>query len=319
MKVQRLLLAAVFVVAVQGKALAVDVNIGVPNWAAAQVISNIMGKVLTNELGLEIGYVPGTNPVIFEAMDREVGGIDVHPDVWMPNQKNLVDKYVNDLGTVVLSEVGYTGTAALCVTKETVEKTGVKDIYDLTDPDIARQFDSDGDGKGEIWIGASGWASTTIERVRYTSFGIAETFELLEMDEELGIARLRAAAKSGEPIATMCTNPHALWKLADLVTLEEPEYDASKWTMVQPTDDPDWLSKSNIEVAWPTMHVQLAYAKRLEDIQPDAAKILARISFETDMISDFIYQVSELKRDPSDIADDWMVDNADRVKSWLAY
>ena len=199
MKVQRLLLAAVFVVAVQGKALAVDVNIGVPNWAAAQVISNIMGKVLTNELGLEIGYVPGTNPVIFEAMDREVGGIDVHPDVWMPNQKNLVDKYVNDLGTVVLSEVGYTGTAALCVTKETVEKTGVKDIYDLTDPDIARQFDSDGDGKGEIWIGASGWASTTIERVRYTSFGIAETFELLEMDEELGIARLRAAAKSGEP------------------------------------------------------------------------------------------------------------------------
>ena len=117
----------------------------------------------------------------------------------------------------------------------------------------------------------------------------------------------------------MCTNPHALWKLADLVTLEEPEYDVSKWTMVQPTDDPDWLSKSHIEVAWPTMHVQLAYAKRLEDIQPDAAKILARISFETDMISDFIYQVSELKRDPSDIADDWMVDNADRVKGWLAY
>ncbi len=319
MKLRRLLLAAVAVTAVQGKALAADINIGVPNWAAAQVISNIMGKVLTNELGVEVAYVPGTNPVIFEAMDRSVGGIDVHPDVWMPNQKNLVQKYVHDLGTVVLSEVGYTGEAGLCVTEATVEKTGVKDIYDLTDPDIARMFDSDGDGLGEIWIGASGWASTTIERVRYTSFGIAETFQLLEMDEELGIARLRAAAKSGEPIATMCTQPHSLWKLADLVVLDEPAYDESKWTMVQPTEDPDWLSKSNIEVAWPTMHVQLAYAKRIRDSQPDAAKILDRISFETLMISDFIYQVTELKRDPGDVADEWMVNNADRVKGWLAY
>ena len=319
MKVRSLLLATLAAIAVHGKALAVDINIGVPNWAAAQVISNIMGKVLTDELGLEIGYVPGTNPVIFEAMDRSVGGIDVHPDVWMPNQKNLVQKYVHDLGTVVLSEVGYTGSAALCVTEATVEKTGVKDIYDLTDPDIARQFDSDGDGKGEIWIGATGWASTTIERVRYVSFGISETFELLEMDEELGIARVRAAAKSGEPIATMCTQPHALWKLADLVMLDEPAYDESKWTMVQPTDDPDWLEKSHIEVAWPTLYVQLAYATRLRDSQPDAAKILERISFETLMVSDFIYQVTELKRDPGDVADEWIEANADRVKGWLAY
>ena len=74
MKVQKLLVAVAVVVAMQGRALAADINIGVPNWAAAKIISTIMGKVLTDELGLEIAYVPGTNPVIFEAMGRDVGG-----------------------------------------------------------------------------------------------------------------------------------------------------------------------------------------------------------------------------------------------------
>lgn len=314
---RNLLLAATAIAAFQGNAAAAEVNIGVPNWAAAQVMTDIMKTVLSDELGVEVNLVPGTNPVLFEAMDG--GSVDVHPDVWMPNQKNLVDKYVNDRGTVVLSDKGYTGQAGTCVTKQTVEKTGVKSVYDLGDPKIARQFDTDGNGKGEIWAGASGWASTTIEKVRFKSFGVAETFDVLEMDEELGLARIRAAAESGEPLATMCVKPHAMWKVADLVMLEEPPYEESKWTMVQPTDDPDWLNKSDIEVAWPPMQVQLAYAKRLEADQKDVADVLSRISFETEEVSDFIYQVGELKREPEDVADAWIEDHPDRVRNWLGF
>ncbi len=317
MNMRSLLLAATAVVAIQGSAVGAEVNIGVPNWAAAQVMTNIMRTVLSNELGVEVNLVPGTNPVLFEAMDE--GSIDVHPDVWMPNQKNLVEKYVRDKGTVVLSGNGYTGQAGTCVTQQTIDKTGVKSVYDLGDPEIARQFDSDGNGKGEIWAGASGWASTTIEKVRFKSFGITETFDVLEMDEELGLARIRAAAESGEPLATMCVKPHAMWKVADLVMLEEPPYDESKWVMVQPTDDPDWLNKSNIEVAWPEMNVQLAYAKRLETDQEDVANILSRISFETEEVSNFIYQVGQLNREPGDVADDWIEANPDRVSGWLGF
>jgi glycine betaine/proline transport system substrate-binding protein len=317
MTMHKMLLATVATVALQGvaiKAYAADVTIGVPSWSHAQTIANIIEAVLADELGIDIAMVPGTNPVLFEAMDK--GSVDVHPDVWMPNQKDLVNKYVNERGTVLLSENGYTGSAATCVTKATAEKTGVKSIYDLGDPEIARLFDTDGDGKGEIWAGAAGWASTTIEQVRFKSFGISETFEVLVMEEELGIARLRAAQLSGEPLATMCVIPHAMWKIADLVVLEEPEYDESKWNMIQPTEDPDWLEKAHVEVAWPEMNVQLAYAKRLETDQAAAAEILSRISFQTEEISDFIFQATELKRDPADIAGDWMKANPDRIRGW---
>ena len=65
------------------------------------------------------------------------------------------------------------------------------------------------------------------------------------------------------------------------------------------------------------MNVQLAYAKRLETDQAAAAEILSRISFETEEISDFIFQATELKRDPVDIAADWMEANPDRIRGWL--
>lgn len=319
MRARCVIAAAVAAVALNSAVAAEDLRIAVPNWAAAQVMSDIIDKVLTEELGLEVGQVHSTNPVIFEAMDRGGGDIDVHPDVWLPNQQNLVDKYVKDRGTVTLAQNGYWGQAGICVTKATADKLGISSVYDLTDPAIAREFDTNGDGKGEVWIGPSGTASVSIERVRFNSYGIAETFELLEMDEEPAIARIRSAAASGDPLVTVCIRPHAKWKIADLVRLEEPPHDEAKWTMVQPTDDPNWLEKSDIEVSWPQMNVQLAYAKYLEETQPAAAEILKRVYFDTEMIDDFIFQMIEEKRQPGDIADEWLEANQDRVREWLNY
>jgi glycine betaine/proline transport system substrate-binding protein len=33
--------------------------------------------------------VPGNNATIFQAMDQGKGDIDVHPDVWLPNQESF--------------------------------------------------------------------------------------------------------------------------------------------------------------------------------------------------------------------------------------
>lgn len=320
MRARTFILASAASVMLYGHAVAQeDLKIAVPNWAAAQVMSDVVGKVLTNELGLQIGKVPSTNPVIFEAMDRGAGDIDVHPDVWLPNQQNLVDKYVKERGTVKLATKSYWGQAGICATKATIDSLGISSIYDLTDPDIARKFDTDGDGKGEIWIGPSGTASVAIDRVRLNSYGVGETFELMEMDEEPAMARIRAANSSGDPLVTMCVRPHSMWKIADLIRLEEPAYDESKWTMVQPTDDPNWLQKSDIEVSWPQMKVQLAYATRLEEAYPKAAEILSRVYFDTEMIDDFNFEVIEAKRDPGEVADEWIANNQDRVREWLNY
>ena len=118
--------------------------------------------VLEDNFGLEVELQNGTNPVIFEAMDS--GSMHVHPEVWLPNQTNLHDKFVKTRGTVRMNPNGVPSFQGMCVTKATADRTGIAQIADLADPDMAKNFDTNGDGRGEVWIGASGWASTNVEK-----------------------------------------------------------------------------------------------------------------------------------------------------------
>ena len=80
----------------------------------------------------------------------DIGEVDAYPEVWMPNFHSLVKKYVEGKKTVRLSPNAVAATQGICVTRETADKHGIKDISDLTDPAKAAVFDTDGDGKGDL-------------------------------------------------------------------------------------------------------------------------------------------------------------------------
>lgn len=296
-------------------AQAADIRIGVPNWAAAEAISYMMDKLVEAETGLDVERIASTNPVIFKAIHD--GELHAHPDVWLPNQANLTEKYVDEEGSVKLSSKTYDGFAAYCVTRKTAEDLAIASIYDLADPEIADKFPKGDNGKPDIWVGASGWASTAIDTVRMKSFGVSETFNITELDETLAMTRIKEADQNGTYLATLCFAPHLMFQLADLVKLEEPEYDESKWTMVQPTDDPDWLEKSDIEVAFPPMHIQIAYAASLEEDHPRVAEIFAGIQLDTETVNGWVYDIVEGRISAEDVIDTWMATNQDRVNGWL--
>ncbi len=154
-------------IAASGVASAADVVIGVPNWPSVAATANVLKVVIEENLGLEVELQNGTNPIVFEAMDS--GAMHAHPEVWMPNQQNLHDTFVKDKGTVVMNPNGVAAFQGMCVDKGTSDKHGITSIDDLTNPDIAAIFDTNGDGKGEVWIGAPGWASTNVEQIRAKS------------------------------------------------------------------------------------------------------------------------------------------------------
>ena len=90
------------------------VNIGDPGWTGATAIANLLSAVITDKRGCEVELVPGNNTAIYGAIDRSKGEIEVHPDVWLPNQQ----AYTNDLvpkGTLRLSSLSYEGNQGYCV------------------------------------------------------------------------------------------------------------------------------------------------------------------------------------------------------------
>ena len=296
-------------------AQAADLVIGIPNWVSVNAMGHVVQRVLEDNLGLDVEIQNATNPIVFEAMDK--GTMHVHPEVWIPNQNNLHKTYVEDKGTVLRAPNSVIAFQGMCVPTFVAEKHGVTSITQLTDPNIAKLFDTDGDGKGEIWIGATGWASTNVEYIRAKSYGHDQTLDLIEMDETLALAKIESLVKQGKPYVFICWTPHHMFGAFDLTVLKEPAHDPDKWVIVQPTDDPDWLSKSSAPVAWGDTNLHIYYAKALEKSHPQAAQILANIKVETDQVSQWVYEIVVNKTDPTELAKKWVEENADLVDSWL--
>ena len=298
-----------------GMSQAADIVIGVPNWPSVAVTADILKVVIEDNYGLEVELQNGTNPVVFEAMDG--GSMHIHPEVWLPNQQNLHDTYVTEKGTVSMNPNGTSSFTGICATKGTIERTGIKALSDLADPVMAENFDEDGDGMGDLWIGSTGWASTTVEKIRAKSYGYDVTMNLLEMDETLALSKVDAAVAKSENIVFMCYNPHHMFTLYDLVPLEEPAHDPEQWVVIQPTDDPDWLEKSSAPVAWslPTLHVM--YASSLNDNYPEVASMLSNVKLDTDLVSGMTHAIVVDKVDIAEFAMQWVSENADLVNSWL--
>lgn len=301
-------------------ALAADVTMPDPNYATATAVMNVIKDAAEQELGLEVATVTTTAvPVIWEAMGRNKGEVDIWPDVWLPNQQGLVDKYVKGAGTVKLAQNGYEAKQGYCVTKVTVDKHGVKDVSDLANPDNAKLFDTNDDGKGEIWIGASGWQSTNIEKVRARDYGFADFFDLQSTDEAVAAASLDRAAKAGEPWVGYCYSPHQNFARYELVFLTEPKNDPANFVVVQPNDDPAWFEKSKVSSAYADTTVHVAYSASLAERQPDLTAALERISFNPDDVSKWAYAIIVDKKPADEVAKEWIKAHPNDVAKWFGH
>ncbi len=298
-------------------AAAEKINVGVPNWPSARAIANIIKVVLEGELGYEAGLVPGSNPVIYKAMDAGKGDIDVHPDTWMPNQANLRKEYVEKRGTVELNTTPYHGNQGMCVPRYLRDEMGVRSIEDLLKPEVVRMLDRDRDGKGEIWIGATGWASTNVEKVKARDYGYTDLYEPSTIDETLIYAQLGQRYAKKEPIVLHCYTPHWIHFKYDMVFLEEPPYKEGCLKVIQPNEDPDWFHKSKANCAWKTADVYVAFSKSLRKRAPEVARFLEHISLDEKQVSALTHAIAVEKRDAAAVAKEWVAQNRATVDTWL--
>lgn len=294
-----------------------EVKIGVPSWTGAQAIANLLGAVVEMRIGGTVEYVPGNNATIFQAMDQGKGDIDVHPDVWLPNQESFTKKYVDEAGTVTLSSNPYEGNQGFCVSKDFASANNITDIADLGRPDVAALMDSDGNGKGEMWIGAPGWASANVNEVKTRDYGLLDFIEPVRAEESVKTARIKDSIAKGEGYAFYCYKPHAVWYMFDVEMLSEPAYDPAKYVMVQPSDSADWYEESMVASKDALKNVQIAWSTSLADRSPAIAEFFANFELTADDVSGFAYEISGKGRDPAEVAREWVEANPERVDAWL--
>ena len=290
------------------------VMIGEPSWPGARIMANLIGQIIETRLGGEVGYAPGANAVIFAAMDGGRGDIDVHPDVWLPNQQSFVDQYG---ANVTLSEGSYEGRSGFCVPTYMAEEHNIRTVFDLATPEAQALFDSDGDGMGEIWVGASGWASTNVHLVKVRDYGIETFLTPTTEDETVFYSRLRDLIENEEGAVFYCYRPHYVHALYDVTMIEEPDYDPNLYTMVAADQSANWFEESSIMTGDEVKTVRVAFSNSLFERNPAAAAFLQAIDMDAGELSALTFQVVEQGTEIDVAVAEWIEANGEMIDGWL--
>ena len=177
-------------------------------------------------------------------------------------------------------------------------------------------MDADGNGKGEIWIGAPGWASANVNQVKVRDYGLMPFMEPIRADQAVMTATVGDSIEKGIGYAFYCYSPHAIWFQHDIVRLSEPEFDAEKYNALQPDQDPNWFENSKVMTEDALKQVQIAYSNSLADRSPIIAELVQNIALTGEDVSQFAFEI-EGGTAAADVAKAWVAANSDRVDGWL--
>ena len=219
-------------------------------------------------------------------------------------------------GTVSLSENHYIGNQGFCRDTQLCQQNNITDIADLGRPDVAAKMDSDGNGKGEMWIGAPGWASN-VNEVKVRDYGLLSFIEPIRAEESVKTARIKDAIAKNEGYTFYCYEPHAIWSMFDVVMLTEPKNDPAKYKMIQPSNSANWYEEWFVASKDALKQVQVAFSNSLAGRSPAISDFLANMKLDASDVSLFAYEIAGQGREPADVAKEWVANNSDRVDGWL--
>ncbi|NVK40318.1 MAG: ABC transporter substrate-binding protein [Oceanospirillaceae bacterium] len=311
------------------------IHIGELSWDGARGIQSVLKVVLEDNLDVDVETVAVDQAVMFMSMDKGRGGVDVLPDLWLPQHNNQWEKYIapGSRESVLANDKPYTGTQGLFIPGYIQDTYGITSIEQLADPEVAKLFDADGDGRGDYWPGDPSWDSTKVERVKAKSFGYDEYFKALEVPDAIFKGYLKKAVRKNVGLLFYYWTPEWIFAEYDLRQLKEPAFDGyameSKkddplykaggcWNMYDSAESGDWLAKSEVTCGWQDGTVHVVYSKSLEERAPRVAKFLKHVSFDPRVVNQWILKIGMEKQDPLTVARTWVEANPDTVNAWLS-
>ena len=308
--------------------------IGEQNWTGAIAIQNILGEVISSRLDGDVSYLAGDVAVLLSAASKGDGSVDVLTDIWLPNQSAAWAKYVTGAKPTLVPNVHpYAGEQGFYIPGYLQDKYGVKSVYDLKKPEVAKFFEPLGGGKAQLLVGPAGWESTYIGQIKAKDYGFADKFEAVSTEASVTYSKLASAYKAGRGVVFYAYTPDWIFSAYDLRRLEEPAFDGYAqdnkkgdplykadgcWKFISPTVDPDWLNKSQITCAFPDARVHVLASAALQQRAPKIAEFLRNVAIDPAQLNELILKI-EKEQQPADVvAKAWVQDHASTVDQWLS-
>ena len=288
-----------------------ELNIALLDWPTAQIKAHILATIINEHTESRAQLVNVTHEQAFKQMGQHDGDIDVHPDIWLANNADLIRRYVRAFETVKLGESAGTGKQGLCYTDFTAPATLA--VNDLVTPENASRFDMSGNGRGDIWVGAKGWASVAIEKRRLNAYGLDAYYDYHVFDLDLLDQLINRNNQNEQPGLFFCYYPDALFGNRHVHFVEEPAHDAAIWQAIFKAQG---LNKLSTGTSWPQSEIKLGFRSQLETRSPELLKLLNRFVIDDAELVAMLSAV-ENGEDIETVSQQWADNHKDLILEWL--
>lgn len=233
------------------------------------------------------------------------------------------DQYIKDNGgPAVITTLGTLSTdnvQGYLIDKKTAEATGIKYLEELKDPEKAKLFDIDGNGKADLYGCEPGWGCERIIEHHLDAYGLRDTVEEKQGGYFAIIPDAIQRIKDGKPTIYYTWTP--LW----LSSVLQPGKDVV-WLNVKKTDLPDGQTASTDvkglgNLGFPVMTQRIAASTQFVNDNPSAKKFFELFAIPLADLNEEDMRIYHGEKSDAQIkqqAMEWISNNKAKWDDWLA-
>ncbi|NEQ54207.1 MAG: glycine betaine/L-proline ABC transporter substrate-binding protein ProX [Leptolyngbya sp. SIO3F4] len=269
-------------------------------------------------IGLEkLGYKPITGSeleydVIHQAIGRNY--LDYTAVHWYPIHKDFFEQNGGNATFKRLEPVVENALQGYLIDKKTSTANNIDGLPDLQDPEIAKIFDTDGNGKANLIGCPHGWACRGVIESHLYGHNLRDTVEQDSHDYNASMEKIIERYKAGKPVLYFTWTP--LWVSSVLVPNEDVV-----WLDVPPLgpqEDASIVDGKNLGFEINHIHI-LANRDFLKE-NSDIARWFEVVNIPITDVSLQNQRMRDGENKPEDIrrhAEEWILDNQGTFDSWL--
>ncbi|CAH1608402.1 glycine betaine ABC transporter periplasmic binding protein ProX [Vibrio jasicida] len=263
----------------------------------------------TKEVDYNVGY---TSIAKGDATFLAVGWFPLHADKYTMSGGD--DKFYRQGQYVSGAAQGY------LIDKKTAEKYNITNIGQLKDPELAKLFDANGDGKADLTGCNPGWGCEMVIEEQLNAYQLRDTVTHNQGNYAAIIADTISRYKKGDPILYYTWTPYwvsgVLVPGEDVVWLEVP-FSA----LPGERKDVDTTLKNGKNYGFEMNSMRIVANKDFTEKNPSAAKLFEIVKLNINDISAQNMMMSQGKNSAADIeshVNGWIKANQQLFDSWVA-
>jgi len=272
------------------------------------------------KLGYEIGKMRELEPALMHT-DLAAGGLDYTAAHWQQLGRKFYD---NSGGDEKLEKVGVIVDNAVqgyLIDRATAEKYNITNLEQLQNPEIAKRFDTDGDGKANLVGCNAGWGCETIINHHLEAYELNATVEHESGKYFALMADVIARYRQDQPILYYTWTP--LWTTDVLTPGEEVQ-----WLEVPFTSLPEKSSSSanpdttyqGKNLGFVTDEIMILANETFAQSHPSAIAFMEQVQVPIADVSAQNQRLREGEDSASEIrthAENWVAEHQEIFQNWL--